>query len=151
MIEEQLQKVLDYCREKYHLPIINMMCNDDNCCYAGYNKQLQQYWITISNYWLYADEPATAMLLHEIAHIIIRFYSKHPEWRSGHGAKFKYYENKLLLDFGLKAEDYENDYYYTLKTIDKKYTWNLICRQFSILGITPTFTFGKQLQFNFME
>lgn len=145
MIKEQLQKVLNCCQKKYQLPHISMKYKDINCSYAGYNEQTQQYWIIISTDWLYDNKPAIAILLHEIAHIIIRFNSKFPSQRTGHGKLFKYYEGKLLLDFGLKAIRYKKAYYDILKTVDEKYTWSMNHRFFSRIHTTPTFTFGKQL------
>jgi len=121
-MKKLLQDILKYCQDKYRLPPIKMEYKDVQHSRAGwrYKDGKYIYRITIAKFWFKCGNEVTiASLLHEISHIYQVYHSGY----TNHNKYFKEIERMLLADFGLRAKGYKKAYYYTLETINGKYSW----------------------------
>lgn len=123
---KDLREILNYCREKYKLPYVQLLLKDNKCSrakriYCGKTGRLKRQ-IILAKFWhKHCDEAVIADLLHEIAHHIHREKFDY----MSHDHNFKIIERELLLDFGLVPKQYMKAYYRRLETVSGMCLWEM--------------------------
>lgn len=119
-MEQLLRDVCEYVLNKYGLPTVKLIFSKSRCSSIRYRTNGKfRYSLTVTTTWFCVDELAIASLLHELAHLRHHVAGN----RFSHNKDFRKFEIEMLADFGLKPVGYKRAYYYTLQTINGKYSW----------------------------